>query len=660
MIVVSTPKLITLCLLLSSLIASALGNALQPLAVLAFLQPLLSLISYDRLINLADSRSAWSSRALSHCIALLSVTMANAIGGTIAFSGVLSFPTTTILSVSAAFGFALATSLTISVFAILGNYMALAHWGRGSAISVITFPCLYTASYSFMAIFISSFISPGNALMDYEPLRQMCSVWGLSGTIFLMASTVGLAFLHLAAAVPSFLGREESEASLFSTESNLPSSSAALPRDTYTSVPHKSDEDHHVLESDDYSTFVAGPPGAVQRGGERDADFDVNASSSSTRPVMSSSPQVPPSLYRASVLLLATWATVSLVGGLLSQATLFYQRDVTTVVPKSIKVSCLIESSASEGSPEWERIWNRTSVRINHHRDDLILWAEESVNISAGEGEERMFARIRSLLANSSSSSSSSADKGSYLGVAYQAWHQDQLMFTNHFVLFQPNGEIAWNYLKAYPVPIVEDDVKPGPAQLPFHDSPFGRLSGAICFDLDHAHFALQAAKNKADIFLQPSWTWGSVGPRHWTGNQLRAIEGGYSIIRCSSSGVSGSVSPGGLVTSQFYTGEEQEEGFMVPLLPRRWTPYVGLGFHYVEWANLAIAGALWVVLIAYQPVLDLWGRYEAFLETGTSGGRRRSSPQVSRRLLLGKRAEVLKLKSPGVTPSKEIGLQSI
>ncbi len=32
----------------------------------------------------------------------------------------------------------------------------------------------------------------------------------------------------------------------------------------------------------------------------------------------------------------------------------------------------------------------------------------------------------------------------------------------------------------------------PGPAQLPIHDSPFGRLSGAICFDLDHAHYALK------------------------------------------------------------------------------------------------------------------------------------------------------------------------
>ena len=35
----------------------------------------------------------------------------------------------------------------------------------------------------------------------------------------------------------------------------------------------------------------------------------------------------------------------------------------------------------------------------------------------------------------------------------------------------------------------------PGPAALPVHDAPFGRLSGAICFDLDHAHFVSQVTQ---------------------------------------------------------------------------------------------------------------------------------------------------------------------
>ena len=40
----------------------------------------------------------------------------------------------------------------------------------------------------------------------------------------------------------------------------------------------------------------------------------------------------------------------------------------------------------------------------------------------------------------------------SYLGLSYQALHHDVGMYTNHFMLMRPDGGIAWNYLKAYPV----------------------------------------------------------------------------------------------------------------------------------------------------------------------------------------------------------------
>ena len=75
--------------------------------------------------------------------------------------------------------------------------------------------------------------------------------------------------------------------------------------------------------------------------------------------------------------------------------------------------------------------------------------------------------------------------------------------FTNHFVLIAPDGSVAWNYLKAYTVPVVEADVRPGPPVLPVHDAPFGRLGGAICFDLDHPSYILQVG---------PGWGMGGGG----------------------------------------------------------------------------------------------------------------------------------------------------
>ena len=77
---------------------------------------------------------------------------------------------------------------------------------------------------------------------------------------------------------------------------------------------------------------------------------------------------------------------------------------------------------------------------------------------------------------------------------------------------------------------------------------------------------------------------------------------------RCSSSGVSGVVTPGGMLTSQAYTGASSADGggggalvWTVPVSPRRWTPYVHLGLHYVEWANLVFSAIMWLVLMAAQ-----------------------------------------------------------
>ena len=47
------------------------------------------------------------------------------------------------------------------------------------------------------------------------------------------------------------------------------------------------------------------------------------------------------------------------------------------------------------------------------------------------------------------------------------------------------------------------------------------------------------------DLLLQPSWTWGAILSRHMEGNAVRAVENGFSLLRCSSQGESGVV--GGL-----------------------------------------------------------------------------------------------------------------
>jgi len=51
-------------------------------------------------------------------------------------------------------------------------------------------------------------------------------------------------------------------------------------------------------------------------------------------------------------------------------------------------------------------------------------------------------------------------------------------------------------------------------------------------------------AFHRVDIMVQPSWTWGPVGPLEFDTDAFRAVENGFTLLRCSSVGVSGVVSP--------------------------------------------------------------------------------------------------------------------
>ena len=52
-------------------------------------------------------------------------------------------------------------------------------------------------------------------------------------------------------------------------------------------------------------------------------------------------------------------------------------------------------------------------------------------------------------------------------------------------VLIDPNGNVAWTYEKTHPAPGERGLIALGDGRLPILDSAYGRLSNAICFDLD-------------------------------------------------------------------------------------------------------------------------------------------------------------------------------
>jgi len=128
----------------------------------------------------------------------------------------------------------------------------------------------------------------------------------------------------------------------------------------------------------------------------------------------------------------------------------------------------------------------------------------------------------------------------------------------NRSILIDPTGAIRWDYHKATTVP--GDGNARGPADLPVVDTPYGRLSVAICFDADFPWLVRQAGRAGVDILLVPSSDWGPVGPVHADMAVVRAIENGVSILRPTRKGTSVAVDPQGrtLARTDYFTGDDQ------------------------------------------------------------------------------------------------------
>ncbi|KAF9956149.1 hypothetical protein BGZ72_002974 [Mortierella alpina] len=201
----------------------------------------------------------------------------------------------------------------------------------------------------------------------------------------------------------------------------------------------------------------------------------------------------------------------------------FYMKPLRDTMLPTVKASCVIGSGDVDDMPGYI---NQT-VELAKGGSEIVLWSEALVRMNNTQMLTDFWAKAGNI----------SATYGIYLGVTYTQFLDEHLVQSkNMFTLFDPRGQVAFEYQKAHPVAMVETTVVAGPNKLPVTDTEkFGRLGGAICFDLDFPNFIAQAGEQKVDILLQPSWTWASIGRLEATIQSYRAVEQGLTIFRCGS-----------------------------------------------------------------------------------------------------------------------------
>jgi apolipoprotein N-acyltransferase len=136
-----------------------------------------------------------------------------------------------------------------------------------------------------------------------------------------------------------------------------------------------------------------------------------------------------------------------------------------------------------------------------------------------------------------------------YFAPAILTLHYGQTSTDNKLVMITPQGEVAFTYVKTISwYPTDSDGI------LHVVDTPYGRISAVICFDLDFPALLHQAVQQNVDIVLVPGFDSEGIKPYHTQVGLFRAVDSGFSIVRQVNTGTSMAVDyQGNLLAYQDY-----------------------------------------------------------------------------------------------------------
>lgn len=284
-----------------------------------------------------------------------------------------------------------------------------------------------------------------------------------------------------------------------------------------------------------------------------------------------------------------------------------FRLAVFPVSAPTVRIASLSETTKSidSGHLQADEYWRRASMidddllrraeREMLAGAKIVFWSEANVPVLKTK-EADLIARGASLAIR----------YHAYLGMSlYEIYggSGSPPRFENKLILIGPDGRPEWSYNKTKPVPGQETALMvPGDRRLKTTSTPYGRLSGLICFDGDFPSVAAQAGAETADILLDPSNDWPAIDPPHTTMASFRAIEQGVNLVRQTRHGLSAAYDYQGHVLSaaDYYRSDDP---VMVSWVPTRGvrTLYARFG-DWFAWLNLVTLAALIFVSIRRRP----------------------------------------------------------
>ncbi|HEY6764118.1 MAG TPA: nitrilase-related carbon-nitrogen hydrolase [Candidatus Sulfotelmatobacter sp.] len=223
----------------------------------------------------------------------------------------------------------------------------------------------------------------------------------------------------------------------------------------------------------------------------------------------------------------------------------------------------------------------------------IIFWSEGAATVLK-QDEPELLARASAL----------AAKYQMYFGVSLATWSSGRPHpMENKLVLFEPSGDSVWQYSKVRltPGPEAAMVVPSVDGRLKQSESPYGKLSVAICYDMDFLQLMRQAGEMRDDILLSPASDWRAIDPRHTEIASFRAIEEGFNLVRQANMGRSAAYDYQGrlLATMDEFQSTDLTMVAQVPTRGVR-TIYSQLG-DWLAWISI-VAFAIFVFVVLRNP----------------------------------------------------------
>jgi apolipoprotein N-acyltransferase len=200
------------------------------------------------------------------------------------------------------------------------------------------------------------------------------------------------------------------------------------------------------------------------------------------------------------------------------------------------------------------------SARAADHGAKVIVWNELATFVS--RASEPAFAARGQTFAK---------ERGVMLVMAYgvveslQPFHD-----VNKYRIYLPDGTLADEYLKRYPVPGDPDEV--GKAHARVVNFSGVNFAGGICYDYGFPNIARDNAVDGADLAVVPSSDWRGIDPEHGEMAMMNAVAVGLSMVRPVRAATSLATDQYGRVLGSL-RADGSSDGVMVVAVPGKRVP---------------------------------------------------------------------------------------